>query len=78
MSRWSVVSGLNPFERRVLARYRAHVAGPAPPKKRRRRMSLRSLLEYMGIDTDLIEIEVQDTTVITVAEAEEGSEYDCS
>jgi hypothetical protein len=41
-------------------------------------MSLRSLLEYMGIDTDLIEIEVQDTTVITVAEAEEGSEYDCS
>jgi hypothetical protein len=39
-------------------------------------MSLRSLLEYMGIDTDLIE--VQDTTVITVAEAEEGSEYDCS
>jgi phosphatidylethanolamine-binding protein (PEBP) family uncharacterized protein len=76
MSRWSVVSGLNPFERRVLARYRAHVAGPAPPKKRRRRMSHRSLLEYMGIDTDLIE--VQDTTVITVAEAEEGSEYDCS
>lgn len=38
-------------------------------------MSLQSLLEYMGIDTDLIIIdEINDITTEPV----EGSEFDCS
>jgi hypothetical protein len=41
-------------------------------------VSLESLLAYMGIDTDLIEVEIHDSAVITLTEPEEGIENDCS
>ncbi|MDX3260795.1 hypothetical protein PV336_16360 [Streptomyces sp. MI02-2A] len=41
-------------------------------------MSLQSLLEYMGIETDLIEIEVRRSASTPETEPEEGIENDCS